>query len=339
MGRDRRRADRPRRPDDRPGLGRDGAPRARRQPLNARAAGLLLGYAADRLLADPRRGHPVAGFGQVAAALERRVWRDDRTTGALYAGALVGGAVVLGVGAERALPRTLATAVAAWAVLGGTSLDREAAAVSRLLATDSLPAARVRLTHLVGRDTRRLDEAEVVRATLESLAENTSDAVVAPLVWGAAAGVPGLLGYRAANTLDAMVGHHSARHERFGWAAARLDDLLNLPGSRLTAALATLLGPDPRGAWRSWRRDAAGHPSPNAGPVEAAFAGALGTRLGGTNDYGGRIEHRAVMGDGPPPDRADLDRARTLARRIGAAAALVAAAVALLPPSYRTERS
>lgn len=290
-----------------------------------RAAGLLLGYAADRLLADPRRGHPVAGFGQVAAALEERIWRDDRPTGVLYVGTLVGGAVVLGVVAERVLPRTLVTAVATWAVLGGTSLDREAAEVSRLLAADRLPEARVQLTHLVGRDTSRLDEGEVVRATLESLAENTSDAVVAPLVWGAVAGVPGLLGYRAANTLDAMVGHRSARHERFGWAAARFDDLLNLPGSRLTALLATGLGPDPATAWGTWRRDASGHPSPNAGPVEAAFAGALGIRLGGTNDYAGRIEHRAVMGGGPAPTRSDLDRARVLALRVGTAAAAVAA--------------
>ncbi|MCR1783357.1 cobalamin biosynthesis protein [Nocardioides carbamazepini] len=304
-----------------------------------RAAGLLLGYAVDRLLADPRRGHPVAGFGQVASALEKRAWRDDRPAGTVYVGALVGGAVVLGVVAERALPRTLATAVATWAVLGGTSLDREAAEVGRLLAAGRLPDARARLTHLVGRDTTRLDEGEVVRATLESLAENTSDAVVAPLVWGAVAGVPGLLGYRAANTLDAMVGHRSARYERFGWAAARLDDLLNLPGSRLTALLATALGPDPHGALRAWHRDAAGHPSPNAGPVEAAFAGALGIRLGGTNDYGGRIEHRAVLGDGPLPDRADLDRARTLARRIGIGAALTTAALAVRPRRGSRRRS
>lgn len=235
---------------------------------------------------------------------------------------------MLGVVAERALPRVLVTAAATWAVLGGTSLDREAAEVARLLAAGDLPAARRQLTHLVGRDTSRLEEAEVVRATLESLAENTSDAVVAPLVWGAVAGVPGLLGYRAANTLDAMVGHRSPRHERFGWAAARLDDLLNLPGSRLTAALGVALGPDRAAAARTWRRDAAGHPSPNAGPVEAAFAGALGVRLGGTNDYAGRIEHRAVLGDGPPPDRAALDRARTLARRVGIGAVLVAAVAA-----------
>lgn len=299
----------------------------------ARAAGLLLGYAADRLLGDPRRLHPVAGFGQLAAALERRTWRDDRAAGVVHVAVLVGGAVALGAATEavvrRPLPRTLVTAAATWVVLGGTSLDREAAAVSGLLADARLPEARVQLTHLVGRDTSRLDEGEVVRATLESLAENTSDAVVAPLVWGAVAGIPGLLGHRAANTLDAMVGHRSSRYERFGWAAARFDDLLNLPGSRLTAVLATAIGPDRAGAWRTWHRDAAGHPSPNAGPVEASFAGALGIRLGGTNDYAGRVEHRAVMGDGPLPDRADLDRARTLAGRIGLGALAVAAAVAV----------
>ncbi len=299
----------------------------------SRAAGLLLGFAADRLLADPRRGHPVAGFGQVAAALERRMWRDERAAGVGYVVILVGGAAALGTLAERVTAgrpasRTLVTALATWAVLGGTSLDREAAAVGRLLAEGRLPAARVRLTHLVGRDTTRLSEGEVVRATLESLAENTSDAVVAPLVWGAVAGVPGLVGYRAANTLDAMVGHRSARHERFGWAAARLDDLLNLPGSRLTAALTVLLGADRAGAWRAWRRDAAGHPSPNAGPVEAAFAGALGVRLGGTNDYAGRVEHRAVMGEGPAPRPGHLEAARVLARKVGGAAAVVSAAAA-----------
>lgn len=298
------------------------------------AVGLVLGYAADRLLADPRRGHPVAGFGQAAAALEKRIWRDDRATGVAYVAVLVGGTTAIGIAVDRAtrnhpVPHTLLTAAATWAVLGGTSLDREAAAVSGLLADDRLVDARVQLTHLVGRDTSQLEEPEIVRATLESLAENTSDAVVAPLVWGAVAGVPGLIGYRAANTLDAMVGHRSPRHERFGWAAARFDDVLNLPGSRLTALLTVALGADHSGAWRAWRRDAAGHPSPNAGPVEASFAGALGIRLGGTNDYAGRIEHRAVMGDGPPPIRADLDRARALARRIGWAAAATAAGVAV----------
>ena len=307
------------------------------------AAGLALGYAADLLLADPRRGHPVAGFGTVAAALERRWWRDDRRPGLAYVGVLVGGAVVVGLFAERTapgLPAPCATAIATWAVLGGTSLDREGAAIQRLLDVGRLDDARERLTHLVGRDTSQLSESEVVRAAVESLAENTSDAVVAPLVWGAVAGVPGLLGYRAANTLDAMVGHRSARYDRFGWAAARLDDLLNLPGSRLTAALAVLLGDDHAAAWHAWRRDAASHPSPNAGPVEATFAGALGIRLGGTNTYGSgsdqRIEHRAVMGDGRPPVTNDLARARRLARRVDVAALGTAGVVAALGRRLRT---
>ncbi len=156
--------------------------------------------------------------------------------------------------------------------------------------------------------------------------------VVAPLVWGALLGPAGLLGYRAANTLDAMVGHHNARYERFGWAAARLDDLLNLPGSRLAGLLVLAAGPaDARPAWAAWRRDAAHHPSPNAGVVEAAFAGSLGIRLGGTNRYyGDRVEHRVVMGDGRAAEPVDIPRANRLATRIGAGAAVAAAAVALL---------
>ncbi|WP_139983751.1 cobalamin biosynthesis protein [Nocardioides litoris] len=295
-------------------------------------AGLLLGYAADRLLGDPQRGHPVAGFGSLAAALERRTWGDDRARGVAHVALLVGGAVLLG----RALPTsTVTTAAATWVVLGGTSLDREAAAVGAFLEAGDLPGARRQVGRLVGRRTDDLDEAGVARAVVESVAENTSDAVVAPLVWGAVAGVPGLLAYRAANTLDAMVGHRSERHERFGWAAARLDDVLNLPGARLTAALATVLGGDPRGSLRAWRRDAGGHPSPNAGPVEAAFAGALGVRLGGTNDYAGRVEHRAVLGDGRAPAAHDVRRARVLARRVQLASVVI---LALAPTPGRRRR-
>jgi adenosylcobinamide-phosphate synthase len=298
----------------------------------SRALGLIIGYAADRLLADPRRWHPVAGFGRVASGLERHTYADRRAAGLLHVGVLVGGAVVVGLVGERR-GSTVTTAAATWAVLGGTSLDREGAIVDRLLAAGELDGARLRLTHLVGRDTSRLDASEVARATIESLAENTSDAVVAPLVWGAVAGVPGLLAYRAANTLDAMVGHRSSRYQRFGWAAARLDDLLNLPGARLTAALAVVLGPDPAGAVRAWRRDGAAHPSPNAGPVEAAFAGSLGLRLGGNNVYGKRLERRALLGDGRPPAQHDITRARSLARRVG-----VGALIALAPIAARRRR-
>jgi len=302
--------------------------------VRPRATGLVVGFAADRLLGDPRRWHPVAGFGRTALAVERRLYADSRARGVLHSGVLVGGAIALGVLAERSargpLARTALTAVATWAVLGGRTLEREAAAVHGLLETDDLPAARRRLNHLVGRDTDRLDAAEVSRAVIESVAENTSDAVVAPLVWGAVAGVPGLLGYRAANTLDAMVGHRNRRYRNFGWASARLDDLLNLPGSRATGLLT--LAADPgraREAWSTWRRDAAAHPSPNAGVVEAAFAGSLGLRLGGTNQYdGSRVEDRAVLGDGRAPTPQDVVRANRLARRVGAGAAAVAGLVA-----------
>ncbi|MCL2542756.1 MAG: cobalamin biosynthesis protein [Nocardioidaceae bacterium] len=292
----------------------------------SRALGLVIGYAADRLLGDPRRLHPVAGLGTVAAALEGRTYADDRAHGVVHSGVLVGGAVVVGALVPGG---TLATAIATWAVLGGRSLEREAAAVHAHLAAGDLPAARQRLTHLVGRDTSALTEGEVARAVVESVAENTSDAVVAPLAWGAIAGVPGLLGYRAANTLDAMVGHHDDRYERFGWAAARLDDLLNLPGARIAGVLATVLGGDPRAAARAWRRDAAQHPSPNAGVVEATFAGSLGIRLGGTNTYGTRTELRAVMGAGRAPEPADIPRATRLAARVGVVAALVAAGLSV----------
>jgi adenosylcobinamide-phosphate synthase len=214
----------------------------------SRAAGLLLGHLLDRLVGDPRRAHPVAAFGRAAAAVERRTHADSRAAGALHSALLVGGAVAIGVTVERATARrpvlhAVATAAATWAVLGGTTLGREAEAVRVRLEGGDLPAARRRLTHLVGRDTTTLSADEVSRAVVESVAENTSDAVVAPLVWGSLAGLPGLVGYRAANTLDAMVGHRGERYGRFGWASARLDDLLNLPGSRLSGLLAAGLAP------------------------------------------------------------------------------------------------
>jgi adenosylcobinamide-phosphate synthase len=304
-----------------------------------RSWGLALGFVVDRVVADPQRGHPVAGFGRLALALERRLWADSRARGVVHVAVLTGGTAALGLVVERAVRdqparHALVTALATWAVLGGTTLDREAKTVEARLVAGDLPGARVHVGRLVGRSTTELDEAGVARAVIESVAENSSDAVVAPLVLGALAGVPGLLAYRAANTLDAMVGHRSPRYARFGWAAARLDDLLNLPGSRLTAMLAVVLGDRPRAAVHVWRRDAAGHPSPNAGPVEAAFAGALGVRLGGTNAYGDRVEHRAVLGDGRPPGAHDVPLARALARKVDMAALIV-----VLPIAARRRRS
>src|SRR5262249_21554290 len=216
----------------------------------------------------------------------------SRTRGALFALACAGPAAAAGWAAEqlagrRPLPGAALAAAATWAVLGGASLAAEAAGVSRGLAGGDLGGARRRLPTLCGGDPPRLTAAELARAAGESVAENPCDAVVAPLLWGAAAGVGGLLGYRAVNTLDAMVGHHSMRYERFGWAAARLDDVANVVPARVTAILAVALAPAAGGsgrtALRTLRRDGGAHPSPNAGRCEAAFAGALRVSLGGPN--------------------------------------------------------
>lgn len=308
---------------------------AGRRRARQRAAGLVLGYAADRAFGDPRRWHPVSGFGCLAGNVERRGYADSRFRGAVFTTVLVGTAA----GAAAALDRvcrnrrllsTAVTAAATWTALGGTTLAREAGAVEAHLGRDDLEAARRQVTHLVGRDPESMDAHDVARAAIESVAENTSDAVVAPLLWGAAFGPAGLLGYRAANTLDARVGHRSARYERFGWASARLDDLANLAPSRLTALLAMVLAPaiggSPAAAWSAWARDARQHPSPNAGPVEASFAGALGVRLGGANVYRGVVDDRGTLGDGPAPTHGDIARAVRLAWLVGVCAIVIAAA-------------
>jgi adenosylcobinamide-phosphate synthase len=301
------------------------------------AAGLITGFAADTLFGDPRRGHPVALFGTAAAAVERRLWADSKPRGAAYTALCAGAVTGLGLAAQaatrrRPFARFALTAVSTWIVLGGRGLAAEGQEMARLLEDGDVPAARQRLSHLCARDATELDSAELTRAATESIAENTSDAVVAPLLWGAVAGIPGLLGYRALNTLDAMVGYRSPRHRNFGWASARADDVVNLLPSRvgaaLTAACAPLAGGRTRASWTAWRRDGSLHPSPNAGQVEAAFAGALDLRLGGTNSYGGEIERRGTLGDGRAPEPADLRRAVRLSRAVGVAALAVAAVVA-----------
>ena len=297
------------------------------------AAGLALGAVADGLLGDPRRWHPVAGFGSAALALERRLWRDAHGAGVVHVVVLTGAAAGLGTalaGATAGHPvrRALATAAATWAVLGGTSLGRAATGMRQALEAGDLTVARRALPGLAGRDPSVLDAPGLARATVESVAENTSDAAVAPLFWGSVAGLPGLLGYRAVNTLDAMVGHRSPRYAKFGWAAARLDDVANWVPARLTAALTVLCAPvaggSPSGALATWWRDGSAHPSPNAGRCEAALAGALGLRLGGRNVYGGRVDDRPVLGDGRPPQPADIARAVRLSRAVQAGAVVLA---------------
>lgn len=293
-------------------------------------AGLALGYGADLAFGDPRRGHPVAAFGRVALALERRLYARSRARGALHAGALVGGAALAGHGLARVAGRRAALALLTWTALGGRSLRREAAAIAAQLEHGDLQGARRSLPALAGRDPEALDDSAIARAVIESVAENTSDAVVGTLLYGALLGPAGVAAYRAANTLDAIVGHRSARYERFGWAAARLDDALSWPAARAGAGLTALCaaGAGRARAWRVLRRDGGAHPSPNAGRMEAAFAGALGLRLGGPLAYEGRVELRPVLGDGGrAPVAADIRRANRLSSRVGAAA--LAASIAL----------
>lgn len=311
----------------------------------ARSLGLVLGLAADHVVPDPRRGHPVAVFGSVAVAAEHRMWADDRGPGLAYALGFVGAATALGLVFDRATAGSrnadvVTTAACTWAVVGQAGLAREAAAMRAALGSGDLMAARELLPRLCGRDPSGLAEKALARATVESVAENTADAVVAPLLWGAAFGPAGLLGYRAVNTLDAMVGHRGQRYGRFGWAAARLDDAANWLPARVTALLtvatAPLAGGSAAAAWRVLRRDRGRHPSPNAGWCEAAAAGALGVRLGGENEYAHGVEHRPELGDGPAAAAADIPRAVLVSRTVGAGAAVLATGLAVASQARRT---
>ncbi len=304
-----------------PGGGRGGAPVRDGAPVRGGRAAAL-GYLLDRAVGEPpARLHPVAGFGALMGRAERRCYRPTRPAGVAYAGT---GLLAAAAGAA------LVPSVTAWCylALGGRSLESAATAVAEALAQGDLPRARSLLPALVGRDVAQLDAAGIARAVVESVAENTNDAVVAPLCY-AATGRPLLVAvHRAANTMDAMVGYRDERYRRFGWASARLDDVLGYLPARVTALAVLLARPSRAGAVvRSLRRDAPHHPSPNGGVAEAAFAAALGLRLGGPASYGGVAETRPLLGDGRPPEPADLAAALDLARDVGR---LVAAAAALL---------
>lgn len=293
--------------------------------LARRSLGAALGLMLDRAFGEPPPTlHPVAAFGRVMRRAEAGWWHDSRGAGATYAG--VG--VALGATAGAAVGSTaLATGVA----VAGRALGRTALGIAEALDAGDLDDARCRLPALVGRDVDDLDEKDVARAAVESVAENLVDAVVAPAFWATVGGAPAALAYRGVNTMDALVGHHDARHERFGWASARLDDAANWVPARLTAALVAAARPRRAGAvWQCVRRDALGHPSPNAGVAEAAFAAALDVRLGGPLSYGGQEEIRPALGDGRPPETADIGRAVRLAtevtRLLGATLVAVSAA-------------
>lgn len=304
-----------------------------------KAVGLAGGLALDRVLGDPRRYHPVAGFGTAAAAFEALTYRDSRAAGVVHTVVLVGSVVLSGVASSVVARRggfmtdAAVTAVATWASLGGTSLARTGATMAKHLRDNEIDAARALLPSLCGRDPAALDAQGLARASVESVAENTSDATVGVVFWGAVAGVPGILGYRAINTLDAMIGYRSSKYLQFGWFAARLDDVVNIVPARLTgvltAALAPVVGGLPQEAIRAWRSDASRHPSPNAGVAEASAAGALGVSLGGRTEYAHGVEIRPTLGRGRSPSPSDLDRAARLSTAVQIAATGVSAILAV----------
>ncbi|MEA2686725.1 MAG: adenosylcobinamide-phosphate synthase [Actinomycetota bacterium] len=265
--------------------------------------------------------------------LEDRMWRDSRAAGVAYTAVGVAVGAVAG-GVARS------TAITTYVAVAGRLLHHTALDIAAALDAGDVESARALLPALAGRDPSGLDQAEMARAVVESVAENTVDAIVAPALWAAALGGAGALGYRAVNTLDAMVGHHSDRYEHFGWASARLDDAAGWLPARATAALVAAVRPATASrVWRTVRRDARGHPSPNSGVAEAAFAAALGVRLGGTNRYGARIEHRPALGAGRPPVTADVHHAVRLSRDVSLALAATLAATSFRGSSRATRAS
>ena len=310
------------------------------------AAIMLIGLAIDALVGWPGAlfraiGHPVVWLGHVIRQFDIWLNLDEaeeaprRLAGAVAAIAVIALSAELAAIATWLLPGGwagwLMAGLLAWPFIAFRSLADHVLAVAHPLAAGDPGGARAAVAMIVGRDPERLDEAGVTRAALESLAENASDGVVAPLFWGAVFGLPGLVGYKAINTLDSMIGHRTPRHEAFGWAAARIDDLANLIPARLTGLLIAAVSGRFGAALAVMRRDAGLHRSPNAGWPEAAMAAALGIRLSGPRVYHDRIaEEPWINGDAPDPSAADLERGLALYRRAVALLALLLALPAAL---------
>lgn len=302
------------------------------------AAMMLVAMAFDLAFGWPkalfeRIGHPVTWLGALIGVLEARLNRvgtNRRVRGVLTALLVTGIAAGIGAAVQALLPEgwlgLVLGGALAWPLVALRSMHDHVARVAKPLLSGDMAGARQAVAMIVGRDPARLDEAGVARAALESLAENSSDGIVAPLFWGAFFGLPGIAGYKAINTLDSMIGHRNARYEAFGWASARIDDGVNLLPARLTGALFALAsGVRAKDAFGVMRRDASAHRSPNAGWPESALAGALGIRLSGPRIYGDRIAQEPWL-NGAAPDPEPLDLARGLAlyaRAMGLGAVLL----------------
>lgn len=308
------------------------------------AGAMAVAMAADAAFGWPgwlfrRIGHPVTWIGALIGALDRRWNREAdpparrRIAGALCVLVTVAAAALPAMAVEAMLPQGWAgmilTGLLAWPLLALRSLDSHVRAVARPLVDGDLAGARAAVAMIVGRDPDALDSAGIARAALESLAENASDGVVAPVFWGVLLGLPGIAAYKAVNTLDSMIGHRTPRHAAFGWAAARLDDVVNLIPARLTALVLALVSARPRAALATMLRDGRRHRSPNGGWPEAAMAGGLGVRLSGPRAYAGGVsEEPWVNGTAPDPGADDIRAGLTIWRRgmavLGAALVLVA---------------
>jgi len=291
-------------------------------------------------------GHPVTWMGVLIGMLDRRLNSASlaepqrRAAGAVAVLILLVVVAVIALVIERALLRVpfgiLAVGFVASTLIAQRSLHRHVADVAGALEKGGVACGRTAIARIVGRDTAELDAAAIARAAIESLAENFSDAIVAPVLWLVIGGFPGAALYKAINTADSMIGHRTPRHEAFGWAVARLDDLVNLPASRLAAlfliaAAAISRDTSTTGAWRAVRRDAARHRSPNAGYPEAAMAGALRLALAGPRSYHGVGVDDAMMGDGRRAANADdIVRALALYRRADAILIVLLAVICLL---------
>jgi adenosylcobinamide-phosphate synthase len=295
------------------------------------AGAMVVAMAVDALLGWPswlfgRIGHPVTWLGGLIGSIDSGwnrpadppwIRRAAGVVGALLAIAL---AVALGWLIQSLLPsgwiQVALVGMLAWPLVALRSLHDHVAAVATPLLGGDIAAAREAVSRIVGRDPAALDEAGIARAAIESLAENASDGIVAPVFWGALFGLPGILGYKAINTLDSMIGHRSERHEAFGWAAARIDDVANFIPARLTGFLFVLLAPRRSEALSCMTRDARRHRSPNAGWPEAAMAGALGVRLSGPRIYHGSATDEPWLNEGArDPLAADIGTGLTVYRR------------------------
>jgi len=281
------------------------------------ACALLL----DRLLGEARRFHPLVGFGNYAARIEQRMNSNTRSnTSRKIIGVLAWLVAIspwliitLLLWQQTAL-RPFINVIVLYFALGMQSLGEHAGRIQAALEANDLALARQRVGDIVSRDTAAMQPEDVARAGVESVLENGNDAVFAALFWFAVAGAPGVLLYRLSNTLDAMWGYRTQRYFYFGWAAARLDDVLNFIPARLTALTYALLG-HTRFALRCWQQQSALWDSPNAGPVMASGAGSLNVKLGGAANYHGGMEARPALGTEQPPQARDISRAMTLVRR------------------------